>query len=101
MTRLTQITYLYRDASNYKYRGDFCVLGELQVQEFSNYLFDSEFFIPEKIGLVALRPEAANDDDHLLHSFEECKAVDGREYQMTTGEFRRRMREASRQGWLA
>lgn len=101
MTLLTQVTYLYRDASNYKYWGDFCVLGELHVQELNDYLFDGEFFIPEKIGLAALRPEATINGDHLLHSFEECKAVEGREYQMTAGEFRSRIREACLRGWFA
>lgn len=100
MTLLTRVSYLYRDASNYKYRGDFHVLGEIEIDELRGDLFDSEFFIPERIGLPALRPEVTNDDDHLLHSFEECEAAEGRDFEMTAGELRRRIKEASRQGWF-
>lgn len=100
MIPLTQVTYLYRDASNYKFRGDFCVLGKLCVEELKEYLFDGEFFIPERIGLPALRPEVTNDDDHFLHSLEDCKHVEGPKVQMTAGEFRRRLRKASQQGWF-
>jgi hypothetical protein len=64
-----KITYLYRDASNYKFWGEFCVLGELSLEDLRPYLFDHEWFVPEKVGIPSLVPEARNDDDHVLHEF--------------------------------
>lgn len=101
MSLLTEISYLYRDASNYKFRGAFCLLGEFRLEELGDCLIDGEFFIPEKIGLIALRPEPTNEDDHLFHSIEDCRIIAGEDFQMTAGEFKRRVEEASRNGWFS
>jgi hypothetical protein len=100
MASLIEVNYLFRDASNYKFRGDFRLLGKISIDEIESYLFEGEFFIPEKIGLPPLRPETANEDDHLLHSIEDWRAVEGATYLMTAHEFQRRLREASQRGWF-
>lgn len=99
--RITLLTYLYRDASNYKFRGEISLLGELRIRSIKRYLFDDEFFIPEKIGMTSLRPKTLNEDDHLLHSIEDCIEVESNEFQMTATEFQSRVRRASRQGWFS
>ncbi len=100
MAQLTQVTYQYRDASNYKWRGDFHLIGDFRVDEVTDFLFEGEFFIPEKVGLPALRPEKMNDDDHLLHSFEAFNIVEGQEHLMTAAAFRSLVRQASLRGWF-
>lgn len=74
----TQIDYLYRDAANYKKGNSLILAGEItleQLQKIQELLFDSENFLPERVGLNALNPwewEDAYDDeiDHQLHEFE-------------------------------
>lgn len=100
MALLMEVNYLFRDASNYKFRGDFRLLGQMCIDEIESYLFEGEFFIPEKIGLPPLRPETTSEDDHLLHSIEDCRAVEGETYVMTAHEFQQRLREASKKGWF-
>ena len=101
MALLTEVTYLYRDASNYKFWGAFRLLGKFHTDQLEEYLFNSEFFIPEKIGLTPLQPEVTNCDDHLLHTFEECEFVDGTEFEATAEEFRQRIIDASTSGWFS
>ena len=71
----TKITYLYRDASNYKAWGEEVIKGTLKLNQLTPYLIDTEFFIPIDIGLPNLQPHPRNEDDHDLHTIEELEAT--------------------------
>jgi hypothetical protein len=96
-----KVTYLYRDAGNWKFWGEFLVLGELRLDDLRPHLLEQEFFIPERIGLPSLVPELKNEDDHLLHTFEDLAAVEPASYICTAEELLDRVRLANEQGWFA
>ena len=95
------IAYRYTDAGNWKYWGEFRVRGELSLAELRQHLFDREFFIPERIGLPSLVPAVKNEDDHLLHTFEDVVAVETAAYEMPAAELIERVRLANEEGWFA
>jgi hypothetical protein len=72
----TEITYLYRDASNYKFFGSIVVAGRIEIADIEGCFFDSEFFVPEAVGLPSLVPEVTNEDDHLLHTIVAMESTD-------------------------
>lgn len=96
----TQINYLYRDASNHKYRGSFVVGGRLVESQLKSYLFDHEFFVATEVGLKHLLTDSWNEDDHVLHSFEEFEPTDIGEVICSAEEFVSRFKNASTIGWL-
>jgi len=98
---ILKIGYRYADAGNYKFRGELHVSGELKLEELRHYLIDSEFFIPERIGLRSLVPAIKNEDDHLLHTFEEVAKVEPVPCECTAKELIDRIRLASQEGWFA
>ena len=70
----TRISYLYRDASNYKAVGEVVVAGRIVFPQLSRYLDGGEFFIPQQVGLeplqhhlIAYSRGRANHDDHVWH----------------------------------
>ncbi len=73
----TKISYLYRDASNYKVYNECVVKGVItpeQIQTILDCCID-EYFIPSKVGLPEKRFESWTDDDHIwfeLNDFEDC-----------------------------
>lgn len=100
MKRPRKITYLYRDAGNYKFWSEFCVLGDVSLDTLSPYLFEGEYFVPEKIGLPSLVPPQKNDDDHLFHEFVDVEYSDSAECLLTADDFMARIRAASITGWI-
>jgi hypothetical protein len=96
-----KITYRYADAGNWKFWGAFHVLGNIKIDDLRPHLFDGEFFIPERIGVPSLVPTAKNEDDHLLHTFEEIDAVERASYECTADELIERVRVANEEGWFA
>jgi hypothetical protein len=100
MQHATRVEYLYRDASNYKFRGSFDVLGTVALAELEGYLFDGYGFVPEKIGIDALRPRDENDDDHCIHTFESFEQVTVKDWAFTASELIDRLQAASRTGWF-
>lgn len=99
--RVQRVTHLYRDASNYKFWGEFHVAGELSLDELEPHLLHGQYFVPEKIGLPSLVPEVQNSDDHLLHEFSHVEAVPMTPYWITSGELTARVRFANAQGWFS
>lgn len=70
----TRITYLYRDASNWKKYNEVVVSGTFtadQISEIVRCLNDGEYFIPKQVGFPEIRFEKINEDDHCW--FELCK----------------------------
>lgn len=63
----TRISYLYRDASNYKQHNEVTIPGtftEEQIDTIIGCLELGEYFIPKQIGFPEKRFEKITDDDH-------------------------------------
>jgi hypothetical protein len=96
-----KITYLYRDAGNYKFWGEFCVLGELSIDDLRLHLIESEYFVPGKIGIPSLVPEEKNDDDHMLHEFYSIEPTVPALCPFAAGELIERLHAANASGWFS
>jgi len=97
----TKIGYMYRDASNYKFYGDFIVEGILSKDKVAKYLHDSEFFIPHEIGLDHLLDMPINQDDHNLHTFEDFLPTEETDFTCTAFELIDRIKKAHSKGWFS
>lgn len=63
----THISYMYRDASNYKQYNEAIVEGELSLEDQNTILGcldEGEYFIPGQVGLPEKRFEKITEDDH-------------------------------------
>lgn len=63
----TKISFLYRDASNYKVYNDVVVSGTFtveQIEQITDSLEDGMYFIPEQIDWPVERFGSVTDDDH-------------------------------------
>jgi len=98
--RDTFINYMYRDAGNYKFYGDFCLSGLLTLKEIKPYLINGEHFVPVKIGLPSLVPDIMNSDDHLLHEFVSFSYSILPEHIMSKAKFVRLVKNAHITGWF-
>ncbi len=70
----TQISYLYRDADNYKNRTTIVVAGLINkegIDKIIDSLEDGLWFIPEQIGLPVCRFEDITEADHCFCELEE------------------------------
>lgn len=79
----TQITYMYRDASNWKQFETVVLAGAMSQEDIDliiSKLEDGDLFIPEQVGLPRLqfRWPTLNEDDHVYHELkrEDFKIVD-------------------------
>lgn len=76
------VSYMYRDASNYKYRGTTTIQGPVDRIGLGLLLGaltcgDDDCFIPQQIGMPGLQPDGSlSDDDHVWH---ELTAIGWRE----------------------
>ena len=98
--RDTIIEYMYRDAGNYKFYGEFCVSGLLAMYEIAKYLIHGEYFVPTEIALTSLVPEQMNTDDHLLHEFVSFRYSITERHTMSKAQFIRLIRKAHETGWF-
>lgn len=63
----TKVSYLYRDASNYKMQNEAIVAGpitEHQIDIIMDCLDSGEYFIPKQVGLPEERFGEWTEDDH-------------------------------------
>lgn len=70
----TRISYLYRDACNYKTHNEVVIKGEFEPgeeEEILDCLFEGEYFIPEQVGLPVTRFGSVTEDDHVWCELEE------------------------------
>lgn len=74
--------------------------GRLVESQLKSYLFDHEFFVATEVGLKHLLTDSWNEDDHVLHSFEEFEPTDIGEVICSAEEFVSRFKNASTIGWL-
>lgn len=77
MEKYTILEYQYSDASNYKAFHAIKLLGVISdsdIEEIRACMYDSEYFVPQKVGLPALQTllseeyNGFNEDDHDWHS---------------------------------
>ena len=70
----SQITYLYRDGSNYKRYNTVIVKGKMtsaHLARIEKCLFDGEYFVPRSVGLPEERStDYRTDDDHCWFEWE-------------------------------
>ena len=93
------LTYLYRDASNYKFWGTVTIEGHLEMDQLTPYLHEGEYFLPELVEIPSLTPSPMTEDDHNWHqlfSVEYSKIV---ECSVRASEFVKLFRHGSQIGW--
>ncbi|MDZ7828968.1 MAG: hypothetical protein U5K33_05585 [Halofilum sp. (in: g-proteobacteria)] len=100
------LTYLYRDAANYKYWGEVTFTNRAGTDpatleaEIRPYLIDGHWFVADDVGLPDLRPadrdEELDHDWHEVHSFAETEARPSDVYGRDIVEFLRDVREKVR-----
>ena len=101
MAKYTRVEYIYRDGSNYKFRGAFIVIGALTHSGVKDYLFDGEFFVPHEVGLDHLLTMPLNQDDHHLHILEAFVPTDEGDPVCQASELVIRFKTASERGWFS
>ncbi len=72
----TKLSYLYRDACNYKKFNDVVLSGIIQKIQIEPLLKDKIFFIPSDIGLPDLQDDIFSVDDHVWHEFEKIELTE-------------------------
>jgi hypothetical protein len=95
----TELRYIYRDASNYKWIDEVVVSGELRFEDFKEYLIDREFFIPELVGLKCLTPTIRNEDDHDWHAILSLTPTSRSVDFISAAELIARFKSQHRTGW--
>ncbi|MDR6218862.1 glyoxalase superfamily protein [Deinococcus soli (ex Cha et al. 2016)] len=100
----TRLSYLYRDASNYKASSHVIVEGHLTWRALTPYLDDGTSFLPGQVDLAALQDRFGTgldqDDDHVWHDvtgveFTDRPPTDARDAQALLAAFA----EAHADGW--
>src|SRR4051812_38079255 len=86
------VSYLYRDASNYKWHSSFVVKGSISLEQLQPFMMDGEYFVPQSIGIPSLTPELRTEDDHDLHEITDIAPCESRPFALTARELIRRMR---------
>lgn len=102
----TEVTYLYRDPSNWKFWGTFVVDGALGRDELKQYLLkypwlpsDIEWFNPRMVGLEHLLTEPWDVEDHAMHELHEFVPTDRGETLCSASELIERFASASHRKW--
>lgn len=94
-----EVTYLYRDAANFKCRGSFAVKGPLALDDLYPHMIEKEFFIPELVGIPALTPDMWTEHDHEYHEIECIEPTEPTFYAFTAEQLVERMRQQSAREW--
>lgn len=102
----TKITYLYRDAANYKETESVVVSGRMSLGDVLLYLDEGEYFAPADVGLPHPGPKLASwpdeDDDHCWCSLDaESFEPTDEDATLTAAELLGRFRQAFAAGWPA
>ena len=103
----TRLTYLYRDASNYKQWHEVVLAGEADAEAIRASLWEGEYFIPQAVGFPALQERFAaqgyefpTEDDHPWH---EIAGIEPTEDSPTRGiytdEIMQGFTQAAARGW--
>ena len=103
----TRLTYLYRDASNYKQWNEVVVEGQIDAEALQALLWEGNFFIPQAVGLPPLQERFAtdgygfpNEDDHAWHEIEGIEDTnDAPTRKESAAELAERFQRAAQHGW--
>lgn len=95
-----EVTYLYRDAANYKCWGTFVIRGTLQMCDLIEHMISGEFFVPEAVGIPQLTPEHWTEDDHAFHEIHSIESCGSAPCAFTAGELIGAFRRRNKSGWL-
>jgi hypothetical protein len=98
----TKISYMYRDASNYKAHREIVVKGKLTLEQLQPCLYEGEFFIPEKVGLEELQHELTSfpsEDDHVWHTICSVEPTTEEALDGVASTLRGRFLHAKKIGW--
>lgn len=111
MNTQIRLTYLYRDAGNYKAWGsvDFCNPEQLSVKTIEATLRQAfnqrDLFIAHQVGLPELffyADEPVTEDDHCYHEFEKVEAIESAATDMpmrSISKFVADVETAAEKGW--
>ena len=106
-----RVTYVYRDASNYKQHGEVIFSNETHLpaeeieQQISSFLNDGEFFIARQVHVEERFFDVLDDDDHPWHEFVNVTATDDPtfdpepEHKRDIAEFLSDLEQAHCAGW--
>lgn len=75
----TNVSYMYRDAGNWKAHESVVVAGHLDMDDLLACCFTKEFFIPSQVGLTDLQDKMEgfpNDLDHVWHELSSVEGTD-------------------------
>lgn len=97
----SEVTYCYRDGSNYKYFGQFVLDGEFSVSQIEPYPFNGEYFLPHEVDMDHLLTDPMSKDDHYLHEIVDVVPVSGKMAICGADEFTERFRRAAVRGWFS
>jgi hypothetical protein len=97
--RFFEVSYLYRDAANFKCRGSFVVKGPLSLGELTPYLIEEEHFIPELVGIPSLTPDHWTELDHEYHEIEAIEPTEPGPFAFTAAQFITRMKHQGAREW--
>jgi len=95
-----KVVYLCSYAGNYKFWGEFCIAGPISMDDLKLHLLHGEYFVPERMGIPSLIPDARNDDDHPLHEIDSIVPARPSVCAFTAADFICRIRAASETGWF-
>lgn len=106
-----RFAYMYRDASNYKQRGEAIFSNEKQLpadeieKQIRSFLSDGEYFIARQVHLEERFFDALYDDDHPWHEFIKAETTDDPtfdpdyKHERDIAEFLIDLENANRAGW--
>lgn len=104
--RNTEIAYLCRDTSTWKFWGTLIVRGSLSRSDLKQYLVkfpwlpsDIELFNPTALGLEHLLTEPRNSEVHHMHELHEFVPTNREDALCSAGELVARFAAASDSGW--
>ncbi len=72
----TQLSYLYRDAWNYKRFHSIILPGIITLEQIEPFLREQTFFIPSEVGLPDLQEDVFKSYDHIWHEIEAIELID-------------------------
>ena len=102
----TKVSFMYRDASNYKSFGSVVVEGGLSFQDLAPYLHDTEYFCPADVGLQhpgesMIGGFGGSDDHPMCELYEDDFEPTDEPGVMTSRDLIERFQKAHKAGWPA
>ncbi|MDX9972727.1 MAG: hypothetical protein RBU21_07050 [FCB group bacterium] len=96
----TKVSYLYRDACNYKTFHEVVLAGVIGEDDIKPLLKDETFFVPSEVGLPDLQQADFGVDDHIWHEIVSISKTDEEpSLSIRASDFLKRFRLASQANW--